>query len=204
MDIYSSLALMGAMFLLAASPGPGLFAVVSRALASGFSHASVVVMGLILGDIIYLLLAIYGLSAIAAIMGEFFSIIKYMGGVYLLYLGYKIWTSKVDEKNIEAIKEISWSANFFSGLFITLGNPKVIVFYLGFLPAFMDLTHLTNIDVVIAVAIVSLTLALVVLSYAYLAAKSRNIFKDKNSMEKLNKASGAVMMGAGGLLILKN
>jgi threonine/homoserine/homoserine lactone efflux protein len=204
MSLYSSLALIGAMFLLAASPGPGLFAVLSRALASGFNHASVVVAGLILGDLIYLLSAIYGLNAIAGIMGEFFVIIKYIGGVYLLYLGYKIWTSEVKEENIHGIKDISWNSNFLSGLFITLGNPKVIVFYLGFLPAFMNLQNLTNIDVVIAVIIVASTLAVVVLTYAYLAARSRKLFKDKSSMEKLNKASGGVMMGAGGLLILRS
>lgn len=203
MSLYSSLALIGAMFLLAASPGPGLFAVISRALASGFNHASVVVMGLVLGDIIYLLLAIYGLSAVASVMGEFFIIIKYIGGAYLIYLGYKIWTSEVKEENIQALKEISWSSNFLSGLFITLGNPKVIVFYLGFLPAFMNLENLTNIDILLTVIIVASTLAVVVLTYAYLAAKSRKLFKDKSSIEKLNKASGGVMMGAGSLLILK-
>jgi len=203
-DIYSSIALIGAMFLLAASPGPGLFAVVSRALASGFSHASVMVLGLILGDLIYLLLAIYGLSAVAQVLGEFFVVIKYIGGIYLIYLGYKIWSTKVKEQNIKAINEISRKENFFSGLFITLGNPKVIVFYLGFLPAFMNLSNLTNLDVLIAVIIVASTLTIVILSYVYLADKSRKLFKDKSSIEKLNKASGIVMMSAGGLLILKN
>jgi len=203
MSFYSALALMGAMFLLAASPGPGLFAVVSRALASGFNHASVLVLGLILGDIIYLLFAIYGLSAVAFIMGEFFIIIKYIGGAYLLYLGYQIWTSEVKEENIHSIKDISWSSNFFSGLLITLGNPKVIVFYLGFLPAFMNLQNLTSADILITVIIVASTLAVVVLTYAYLAARSRKLFKDRNSIKKLNKASGGVMMGAGSLLILK-
>ncbi|MEA3384401.1 MAG: LysE family translocator [Campylobacterota bacterium] len=204
MTFYNSLALIGAMFILAASPGPGLFAVVSRALASGFKHSSVVVMGLILGDIIYLLLAIYGLSTIAQLMGDLFVVVKYIGGLYLLYLGYKIFTTEVKEENIDEIDEISWSANFLTGLFITLGNPKVIVFYLGFLPAFMNLSNLSNIDVIIAVIIVTSTLALVVLTYAYLAAKSRKLFKDKSSMEKLNKASGAVMISAGGLLMLKS
>ncbi|MEA3289458.1 MAG: LysE family translocator [Campylobacterota bacterium] len=204
MDIYNSLALFLAMLLFAASPGPGLFAVVSRSLASGFSHASVVTMGLILGDIIYLLLAIYGLNQIASIMGELFIFVKYIGGVYLIYLGYKIWTTKVKEENIHAIKELSWSTNFLSGLVITLGNPKVIVFYLGFLPVFMNLQNLTNQDIIITVMIVSFTLAIVVLSYAYLAAKSRMLFKNKSSMEKLNKTSGVVMVSAGSLLILNN
>jgi len=204
MTFYNSLALVGAMFLLAASPGPGLFAVISRALANGFSHASVMVMGLILGDIIYVLMAIYGLNAAASIMGDFFIIVKYIGGIYLIYLGYKIWSSEVKELDNDDSSEISWSSNFFSGLFITLGNPKVIIFYLGFLPVFMNLEVLTTIDVILVVFIVTITLAVVILTYAYLAAKSKKLFKSKKSMKKLNKISGGVMMGAGGLLILKN
>ncbi len=204
MTLLSAIALTGAMFLLAISPGPGLFAVISRALASGFSHASVVVFGLILGDIIYLLMAIYGLSAMASIMGDFFVLIKYIGGGYLLYLGYKIWISEVHEFKVDAIYEISWSSNFLSGLLITLGNPKVIIFYLGFLPAFMNLEILSSLDVVFAILIVTTVLATVILTYAYLAAKSRRFFTTKSSMKKLNKASGGVMMGAGSLLLLKS
>ena len=204
MDIYSAIAFIGAMFLLAITPGPGLFAVVSRALASGFTHASVVVVGLIVGDIIYLLLAIYGLSAIAQVLGEFFVIIKYIGGIYLIYLGYKIWTTKIEEQNIKVVNEISWRENFLSGLFITLGNPKVIVFYLGFLPAFMNLTNLTNLDILMSVIIVASTLAIVMLSYSYLADKSRMFFQSKKAVNRLNKASGAVMITAGGILVFKN
>ncbi len=204
MTFLNSLALIGAMLLLAASPGPGLFAVVSRALSNGFSHASVMVMGLIVGDIVYLLMAIYGLNAVASMMGEFFIVIKYIGGLYLIYLGYKIWTSEVQKLDDNSTSEISWSSNFFSGLFITLGNPKVIMFYLGFLPVFMNLEVLTILDILLVVFIVTVTLAIVVLSYAYLAAKSRKLFKSKTSMQKLNKISGGVMMGAGTLLILKS
>lgn len=204
MTLLNSFALIGAMFLLAISPGPGLFAIVSRALANGFLHASVMVMGLILGDIIYLLMAIYGLGAVASMMGEFFIVVKYIGGIYLVYLGYKIYTSKIKELNNTTTSEISWSSNFFSGLFITLGNPKVIMFYLGFLPVFINLEILTTLDILLVVFIVTVVLAVVILTYAYLASKSRKLFKSKSSMEKLNKISGGVMMGAGSLLILKS
>lgn len=203
MDFYTALALLGAMIIFAASPGPGTFAIVSRALASGMSHSSVMVIGVILGDIIYLLMAIYGLQIVAQMMGGLFIIVKLIGGAYLIYLGYKIITSKVEEHNITGIKELSWKANFFSGLFITLGNPKVIVFYLGFLPAFMELGALTNSDVLITMLIVTFSLAVVLLSYAYLAAKSRQLFKSQSAMKKLNYTSGGVMMGAGVLLISK-
>jgi len=204
MTIWSSLALIGAMFLLAVSPGPGVFATISRAIASGFVNASLLVVGIVVGDIIFLLLAIYGLNLVAHVLGDFFILVKYIGGTYLIYLGYKIWRSKVSPHEIVGNNELSWKTNFFSGLLITLANPKVIIFYLGFLPAFMNLEILTTTDIVVAVIIVSITLASVLLSYAYMATRTRKLLKSQSAMDKLNKTSGGVMIVAGSLLILKN
>ena len=120
MTLYSMLAFAGAMFLLAITPGPGVFATISRGLASGFNNASFVVLGIVLGDIIFLLLAIFGLSAIATVLGDFFVLVKYIGGAYLLYLGYKILTSKETETNVEGVQELSWKKNFLAGLLLHL------------------------------------------------------------------------------------
>jgi threonine/homoserine/homoserine lactone efflux protein len=203
MTVYSMLAFAGAMFLLAITPGPGVFATISRALASGFNNATFVVFGIVIGDIIFLLLAIFGLSAIASMLGDFFVIIKYLGGIYLLYLGYKILTSKVHETNINAITELSWKKNFVSGLLITLSNPKVILFYLGFLPTFVNLQTLTAIDIVIVSSIVTVVLGGVMLTYAYSASSAKKLFKSKSSKRKMNIAAGSVMVAAGSILIIK-
>jgi threonine/homoserine/homoserine lactone efflux protein len=201
LDIFS---LFIAIFILAISPGPGLFAVLSKSITSGFKNASYMVFGLVLGDIIYLLLAIYSLNAIALYIGDLFIYLKYIGGVYLLYLGYKIITSKIEEINLNIEDNTATKTNFILGLIITLGNPKVIIFYLGFLPAFINLEVLNTIDVMISVLIVSCTLLIVILTYAYLAHKSKKIFKSKKALKKLNYTSGTIMLGAGSLLLLKN
>ena len=203
MTLYSMLAFAGAMFLLAITPGPGVFATISRGLASGFNNASFVVLGIVLGDIIFLLLAIFGLSAIATVLGDFFVIVKYLGGAYLLYLGYKILTSKESETNVEEIEELSWEKNFFAGFLITLSNPKVILFYLGFLPTFVNLQTLTLIDIVVVCIIVTFVLGGVMLAYAYSANKAKNLFKSKSSKRKMNIVAGSVMVSAGGVLIAK-
>ncbi len=65
MSIISFFALAGAMLLLAIIPGPGVYAVVARALASGFKHSVIVILGIVMGDLIFLLSAIYGLAAVA-------------------------------------------------------------------------------------------------------------------------------------------
>ena len=204
MTILSSIALIGATFVLAATPGPGVFVTISRAIASGFANATVLVFGLILGDIIFLLLAIYGLNFIAQVLGELFTVVKYIGGAYLIYLGYKIWTSKSTKFHLKKTNKISWRENYLSGLFISLSNPKVILFYLGFLPAFIDLQTLTTADVFLVTLIVALTLASVLLSYAYMTHRARELFTNQKALNRLNKTSGGVMMGAGALLILKN
>jgi len=192
-----------AMLLFAATPGPGTFAIISRSLKDGFYYAAIMTFGLIVGDIIYLIIAIYGLNIVASMMQEFFIIIKYLGGIYLIYLGYKIFTSETKPQNYQNLPS-SKKSTFLSGFFITISNPKVIIFYLGFLPAFIDLQTLTTLDIFIVIFIVAISLAIVMLGYSYLAHNSRKFFQNQNSISTLNKTSGAIMAGAGGFLILKN
>ena len=203
MSLLNIFAFSLAMFLLAITPGPGVFATISRALSSGFLNASFVVMGIVIGDIIFLLLAIFGLSAIASILGDFFILVKYLGGTYLLFLGYKILTSKEEETNLKGIYELSWKKNFLTGLIITLSNPKVILFYLGFLPTFINLQTLTAIDIFIISTVVTIVLGGVMLAYAYSASSAKNLFKSKSSKRKMNIAAGSVMISAGAVLIIK-
>lgn len=203
MTLLNIFAFSGAMFLLAITPGPGVFATISRALASGFSSASFVVLGIVLGDIMFLLLAIFGLSAIASILGDFFILVKYLGGIYLLFLGYKILTSKENETEIKGIQELSWKRNFLTGLLITLSNPKVILFYLGFLPTFVNLQTLNTFDIITISFIVAIILGGVMLAYAYSASSAKKLFKNKNTNKKMNLLAGSVMITAGGILIVK-
>ncbi len=204
MTLLNIFAFSGAMFLLAITPGPGVFATISRALASGFSSASFVVLGIVMGDIIFLLLAIFGLSAIASILGDFFILVKYLGGIYLLFLGYKILTSKENETEIKGIQELSWKRNFLTGLLITLSNPKVILFYLGFLPTFVNLQTLNTFDIITISFIVAIILGGVMLAYAYSASSAKKLFKNKNTNKKMNLLAGSVMITAGGILIIKS
>lgn len=204
MTLISMLALAGAMFLLAVTPGPGVFATVARSLASGFGHASMVVVGIVVGDLVFLLLAIYGLASFAELLGDFFLVVKIAGGLYLVWLGYRIWTSEPEPSEVKGIRELSWKQNFLSGLVITLGNPKVILFYLGFLPTFLDLAALTTVDVVVVATIVSIVLGAVMLAYAWSAARARQLFESRRAKRAMNRSAGGVMIATGSVLILKS
>ena len=198
MTLYSAIGFTVAMLILAASPGPGVFATVARALASGFRPALVVICGIVLGDIIFLLFAAFGLSMVARVLGNMFFIVKICGGAYLIWLGIKIWlkdpqpltgTQKSDTRS-------QWG-NFVSGLVITLSNPKVILFYCGFSPIFLDLSTLTVFDLAIVVAIITAVLVCVLGTNAYLASRARKMFTRRRSVRRLNRAAGGVMVAAG-------
>ena len=198
MSLYSAIGFTVAMLILAASPGPGVFATVARALASGFRPALVVICGIVLGDVIFLLFAAFGLSMVAQVLGNMFFIVKICGGAYLIWLGIKIWLKDpeplADTRNPDTRSQ--WG-NFVSGLVITLSNPKVILFYCGFLPTFLDLPTLTVFDLAIVVAIISAVLVCVLGTYAYLASRARKLFTRRRSVRRLTRAAGGVMVAAG-------
>ncbi len=203
MNLFSLCTFAAAMLFLAAAPGPGVFATVARALTNGFSHAAVLVLGIVLGDLIFLLLAIYGLSSLAELLGSFFTFVKFAGGFYLIWLGIQIIRSKATTEQIQKVQEPSWSKNFLSGLFITLANPKVIFFYLGFLPTFVDLTTLTGIDVLVISLVVFVVLGSVLLAYAFLATRTGQFFTNSTAQINLTRCAGAVMISAGAAILLK-
>ena len=186
------------MLILAASPGPGVFATTARAMASGFRPALGVIWGIVLGDIIFLMFAVFGLSMAARALGNLFFIVKVCGGVYLVWLGIKIWLQEPDPvHNQHHAGDRSKWGNFVSGLIITLSNPKVILFYCGFLPTFLDLSTLTIVDMMLIAAIITAVLSGVLIAYAYLASRARRIFTTKRAVKRLNRAAGGVMVAAG-------
>ena len=195
-ETYIALAL--AMFVLAVTPGPGMFATIARALHGGFRPALSMIAGIVTGDLLFLLLAIFGLAVVAETLGEFFLIVKVLGGLYLIWLGWKMWRAEPTPVAIgEDGGDRQPAAGFIPGLTITLGNPKVIIFYVAFLPTFIDLAQLTALNIAAVATVVSVVLASVLAAYAFLAARTRAVFKSRRAMRGLNRGAGTVMIGTG-------
>jgi len=192
-----------AMVVLAVVPGPGVLAVVARSMACGFLHGMVTTAGIVTGDFIFILLAVSGLSAAAEILGDLFSIVSYMGGVYLIWFGCSLWRAKTKALQVELLDEPSWYENYFSGLFITLSNPKAILFYAGFFPAFLDLGTLSFIDVVTIMGVTALAVGGTMLVYAYIASHVRTVFQSEKTEKIINNIAGLVMVLTGIFLLLK-
>lgn len=196
-------ALSAIMFVGALIPGVSVLAVSSRSVAFGFSHGVLTTMGIVVGDIIFILIAILGLSMLAETMGNFFVLVKYLGGAYLIWLGITLWRSKSKSAETEKTLESSLLSSFLTGLFITLGDQKAIFFYLGFFPAFVDLSSLTFIDTGIIILIATFIIVSIKLGYALLAIKSSQLFNNTLINKRLNMIAGAIMTGVGLFLVVR-
>jgi len=204
MDLLTTLTFSGVIFIFMASPGPGTFAVIARALGSGFNHAFSMSMGMVLGDFVFLLMAIFGLSAIAHMMGDIFIIVKYIGGFYLIYLGIKIFHSKSSKDSIKSSKSDSLTKDFMSGFLICISNPKVILFYLGFLPTFINLSTIKSGDIILISSLIVVILTVILGGYSYFASKAREAIKKPKTQIIMNRFAGSVMIAAGTALIAKS
>jgi len=204
MTVESVSGFAAAMFILAITPGPGVFAAVSQALSSGFRSSLELIAGIVLGDIVFLLLAIFGLSALVHILGDLFFIVRLAGGLYLIWLGWKMFTAmpSVSDTRTEGEKSSS-TQRFLSGFLITLGNPKVILFYAGFLPTFVDLTCLKAYDILIIAGLIAVILTGVMSAYSYSASMSRKFFTGGKSLRNLNRCAGTVMIVTGMLIAIR-
>ena len=191
------------MFVLAIVPGPAVFDIIERSFSSGKLQAFYMTVGIVLGDYIFIVLALFGLSALAELMGSAFFIIKYLSAIYLIWLGVKLLRTSTDSIDIEASKNSSLIANFLTGLFITLGNPKAIIFYIGFFPAFINVSEVTFYDTGLIMLAATLAFGSVNMCYSFLAVKARDTFKSPKASTVINKTAGTIMVSTGILVAVK-
>jgi threonine/homoserine/homoserine lactone efflux protein len=203
MDIVTLIAFTVAFAIAVLVPGPGVAAVVARALGGGFWGAVPMVLGILVGDLIYLIFAIFGLAAIAAWFGPVFVVIRWAGAAYLLYIAWSFWTARPGQEQMSAKRESGWKT-FLSGLALTLGNPKTIVFYLALLPTLIPLDRpITVLGFSELVLIVSVVLLVICFGYAALAAAAREFFQSSKAVRILNRTAGAIMASAAVLIVAR-
>ncbi len=196
-----------AIFIFGITPGPGVFAILARALTAGVKACYPLALGMAISDILYLIMATLGLAAIAENWGGLFTAIRFIGAAYLFYLGWKMWTAKIEpnlagDSNTNATSA-SWISGFTQGFLISASNPKVILFYIAFLPTFMDLSALNQADIILASGLTLIALMLGLMLIAFSAASARQQFKSEHGMKRLNRTAGGIMMSAGAFLVLQ-
>ena len=205
MNIIETIALFVIMAVLAAMPSASVALVITRSATLGVANGIAVSAGIVLGDLVFILLAIFGLSVVAETVGGMFMVIKYLGAAYLLWLGFSLLTSKssititVDKK----IEKRNLATSFLAGLFLTLGDIKAIIFYVSLFPVFIDLSavHLTDILIIISVMVASVGGVKVL--YAFSATRLAAIARNHKFDNAARKTAGSFMVGAGSWLIIK-
>jgi threonine/homoserine/homoserine lactone efflux protein len=198
MTVGSTVAFIAAVFVLGITPGPAVFATIARALASGLWPAFAFNVGVVVGDLVLMLLAVFGLAAVAQALGEWFVVVKIAGGLYLVWLGWKLWASEPGELRPEPLVAArQFRRNMIGGFVLTLGNPKAIIFYAAFLPTFVDLTRIGLPDIAVLAAVITAVLMTTNMAYGVLAARARIFFKSRRAMRNLDRGAGTLMIGAG-------
>lgn len=202
LSVGSMLGLFGAMIILAFMPSVSVLAVTARAAASGFGHGACTAVGVVAGDVVFIAVAILGLSLLVEALGDLFVLVKYLGGAWLIWLGIDLWRSRRRESGAEQQVDSSWLSSFMTGLLITLADQKAILFYLGFFPAFINLSRITTLDASLVIAIMIVAVGGPKLVYAWAAARGTGLLVEGRMGQWVRRLAAGVLLGVGVFLIV--
>ncbi|MGJ3263175.1 MAG: LysE family transporter [Salinarimonas sp.] len=166
-------ALFAAMAVLAAMPSASVLAVSARAAAGGLAQGAATALGVVAGDVIWLLVALFGLALLESALGDWAALIRYVGAAYVIVVGVALARSAGAGPAATAPPASPGrAASFSAGLAITLADQKAVLFYLGFLPGFVDLSEIGPGETALLVAVIVVSVGGVKLAYAVAAAKA--------------------------------
>ncbi|MGB7432771.1 MAG: LysE family translocator [Ahrensia sp.] len=192
-----------ALSIAAVIPGPGIIALVARALGSGFRPTMPMLLGIIAGDVVYLGAAIVGLAWIATQFAVVFTVLKYAGAAYLFYMAWGFWRSGITAETIQARKAQGGWASFTAGLLVTLGNPKAIIFYMALLPNLFDLALIRPADFAILIVLTTIVLLVTLTPYVALAGRARQLLQTPKALLVMNRIAGTCLAGAATAIALR-
>ncbi len=183
--------------LLSLTPGPGVTAIVSRVLAHGQKGMAGFILGFIAGDLVWFSLAAAGMATLAQTAHALMIVLKFLGAAYLLWMAFRMWTAPVRPISAQGeAKRRRPSHLFLASLTLTMGNPKVMMFFLALLPTVLDLPRITLADSLKVGGAICVILSLVFGSYSIAAMRVRDLFNNPRSLRWLNRGSGTAMAGA--------
>jgi threonine/homoserine/homoserine lactone efflux protein len=196
MDWLTLLSLTIATFVYAISPGPGLFAVLAISTRYGAIPAVWLSIGHTVGDIIYVAVAMLALNALAELISHSMLYVKIIGASYLVYIGYQQWRSK--GVSFEQSREKgSILKLLIAGFIVGVTNPKTIIFYLSFLPIFIDLDNLTVATEIKVIGVVGITVFFVLSLANILGIRLRRHIENPKVIKRVNEVTGVTMILVG-------
>lgn len=191
------LAFAAASWVLLMIPGPTVLLVVSYALGHGRRPAAAIVAGVALGDLTAMTASMVGLGAVLAASAAAFTVLRWIGGAYLIYLGVKLWRAPVHADASAQTPAATPPRMFAHAYAVTALNPKSIVFFIAFVPQFMSPTGSFWWQAVVLEATFVLSAALNAALYALLAAAARQQLRQPRVRRVMNRTGGSLLVGAG-------
>jgi len=192
------LAFAAASTVLLIIPGPTIILVISYALGAGRRTALWTVLGVFFGDLLAITLSVIGLGALLATSATAFTILKWIGGAYLLWLGYKLFTAPAEAQQLEGRAAATSGLKMaFHAFAVTATNPKGIVFFIAFLPQFLSPAAPAGPQLVIMVATFTGLAVINALIYAFAAGELRERFKSPAVLKWMNRGGGTALMAMG-------
>ncbi len=189
----------GALAILFLTPGPVWVGLIARALSGGFQAAWPLTLGVVIGDVLWSLLAILGLAWLVDQYPGTLTALKWVACATFLTLGYLI-LKHADADLARADGRLTrpgfWGG-FVAGLLVILGNPKAVVFYGGMLPGFFDLTALTPTDITLIVAASAVVPFFGNLMLAAFVNRVRTLLKTPSAVRRMNLTAGCLMVFVG-------
>ena len=191
------LAFVAASSILLVIPGPTVLLVVSYALGQGWRTALPMAVGVALGDFTAMTLSMLGLGALLATSATLFTVLKWIGAAYLVWLGVKLWRAGGTFEVAPQTDAVSAAKMLGHAWLVTALNPKSITFFVAFLPAFLD-PHADFLSQMLVFETTFLVLAVAnAFGYALVASKARGLVANPRALKAINRTGGGLLIGAG-------
>ncbi|AJD41836.1 LysE family translocator [Rhizobium mongolense] len=200
MSLEAWLAFAAASAIMLAIPGPTILLVVSYALGHGRRTALATVSGVALGDFTAMTASLFGLGAVLAASAMLFTVLKWIGGAYLIWLGIKLWRAPLitepvaDNDNLPEEKSLKI---FLHAYIVTALNPKSIVFFVAFVPQFLNPAKPFFEQMVIMELTFLVLAAINASTYALLANAARGLIRKASVQRAVNRTGGTLLIAAG-------
>ncbi len=188
----------GAVLVLFLTPGPVWLAMTARAMSGGFAAAWPLALGVVVGDALWPFLAILGVNALIALYAGFLVALKWVAAATFLLMGVLVLRRANAPIGTDSrlTRPGAW-AGFLAGVAVIIGNPKAILFYMGMLPAFFDLSDLTALDV-LAIVLISIAVPLVCnLGFAAFVDRTRRLMTSPAALRRMTLAAGWMLIAVG-------
>ncbi len=203
MSLADALTLTAIIIVLAAVPSASTVLVVTRSAAAGLSNGIAVAAGIVSGDLVFALLALAGMTALTDVLQNLFVVLRYAGGVYLVWLGFTLLTRERAEAQLSNRNELGCSSDFLAGLLLTLGDVKAIFFYASLFPGFVNLSSPGTADVIAVVGVTLLAVGGVKVLYACGAARIVAISGGLAWARPVKPLAACVLVTTGVYLVVK-